>query len=623
MPSNSIPPTARPFSPSPPRENRHSASRPPSLLFGAPPVVTVATSSSINLSALPTTPSVYQSRLGRSPSHDHNISDPGFFSYIDQPHRRHDSEPNLRLGNRKGTGTAHGDDSESSTSSSSPPLGATSLLSALASPTPPLSLAKEQSSVVAGKVDTSGSHSRVSSEPFHPHVVTAVQPGSPTSVHSILSSTSSGTSGFPSSRSLPRLHQPTIVKRPSGRGLAYLPPAHQISPSNSSFAFHHSHSTHSSPAAVAFVTNSQSTPTRHALSPISRLGDGNADVAVDEETLPEEGDPVESPESPHFRKAVSAPRSVSSASSSGSACQAQPNLSEVLADTHPAFERSGPDPLYRRQTIILPATTENKSMLKSPEQAEPDLLPDSIWTDGDTTFTKVVEDNSLDATLNEVADGHRVEEVSTTTENDRNSHHPTARQEDVQPDAQPLVTSSEVDSAPPAEAFSHTLTPVLSEGSSNTDGKPAVEINASHLDETSIDRPSTANQPIPETAWTAPFAANTDGRDVIPYQPRRKTDSITFHPQAHIAVPSALTFYAGLGHPSQALPQLSRYRLEVSLAWNDPTFLRWLPGRSYIPDWNLKLVGGRPEEPIVFDVRETTRAVISRIPIVWRFASWL
>ncbi|RSH84479.1 uncharacterized protein EHS24_006000 [Apiotrichum porosum] len=54
--------TARPFSPSPPRDNVHSSSRPPSLLFGAAPTGGLVVSPGLNLAALPPTPTFGSSK---------------------------------------------------------------------------------------------------------------------------------------------------------------------------------------------------------------------------------------------------------------------------------------------------------------------------------------------------------------------------------------------------------------------------------------------------------------------------------------------------------------------------------------------------------------------------------
>ncbi|WVQ94583.1 hypothetical protein IAU59_001663 [Kwoniella sp. CBS 9459] len=227
----------RPFSPSPARENWHSTSRPPSLLFGAPPVGTIATSFSFDFSGLPS-PSVTSgselpsglTRHSKTPSNDQSFSD---VPYEPSPRRRHESEPAF------GTPDAHGDgivagqfvrrehqhsslrqrsDSISTTSSSSsPPLGATSLLSAIAGPVTP----QNRSEKKKYRYKDGG-------------------PGSPASFDSQneISHDSSTGLGLPASRSFPRLHQPTVVRRTSGRGLAFIPPPAQthISPTNSSFA---------------------------------------------------------------------------------------------------------------------------------------------------------------------------------------------------------------------------------------------------------------------------------------------------------------------------------------------------------------------------------------------------
>ncbi|OCF32338.1 hypothetical protein I316_06006 [Kwoniella heveanensis BCC8398] len=236
----------RPFSPSPARENRHSTSRPPSLLFGAPPVGTVATSSSMSFSGLPSS-SLYSgisappsglTRHSRAPSNDQNLTD---IAYEPLPRRRHESEPAFGNNNPSGNtiaegqfiggGHRHRSDSVSTTSSASPPLGATSLLSAIAGPNTPQKQSDRDK-----------------------HQYQDTEPGSPGSFRSLseFSQNSSAGLGLPASRSFPRLHQPTVIRRPSGRGLAFVPSPAQthVSPtiSNSPLVAHHD-SSRSVPAA--------------------------------------------------------------------------------------------------------------------------------------------------------------------------------------------------------------------------------------------------------------------------------------------------------------------------------------------------------------------------------------
>jgi hypothetical protein len=59
-------------------------------------------------------------------------------------------------------------------------------------------------------------------------------------------------------------------------------------------------------------------------------------------------------------------------------------------------------------------------------------------------------------------------------------------------------------------------------------------------------------------------------------------------------------------------------RVEVRLAWKDPKNWVWVPGRSLIPDWDLKYVHGE-----VGLVRLVAQGVVKRLPVVWRLAAWL
>ncbi|WVF67039.1 hypothetical protein IAT40_001782 [Kwoniella sp. CBS 6097] len=251
----------RPFSPSPARENQHSRSRPPSLLFGAPPVGTVATSSSFfSLSGLPSSSSSTidatlpsgsgSTRHSRAPSNDRYLS--GVSGFESLPRQRHEREPAfgtpfvqdgnpVAVGQFTGSGQRHRQtslrprsDSVSTTSSASPPLGATSLLSALAEPEP---ITPQKQS----------DKSRPRYQDAEPELMSL--PGSVRS-HSELNQNSNAGLGLPVSRSFPRLHQPTVIRRTSGRGLAFVPSAPQV---HAAPTISHSALTqHESPSSVSF-----------------------------------------------------------------------------------------------------------------------------------------------------------------------------------------------------------------------------------------------------------------------------------------------------------------------------------------------------------------------------------
>ncbi|KAL7418715.1 hypothetical protein Q5752_006398 [Cryptotrichosporon argae] len=250
----SIPPPERPFSPSPPRENRHSASRPPSLLFGAPPP-TVAPSSTFSLSGLPPSPSSPGPRAGLGVSYAAPASATGT---LDSPRG---IDIAWRAVKRSPSGDVHGEfyrgipvtrrsSADSTTSSSSPPLGATSLLAALASPdkapngggtvpsphrsavaphTPPLSARRVSGFEPESAPFAPASPSSATASVSRPRSAGAssVDDLSPRHARSTSATTLS------SHKSLPRLHQPTVVRSASGRGIKWIPPpAH--SPSASS-----------------------------------------------------------------------------------------------------------------------------------------------------------------------------------------------------------------------------------------------------------------------------------------------------------------------------------------------------------------------------------------------------
>jgi hypothetical protein len=136
--------------------------------------------------------------------------------------------------------------SVSTTSSASPPLGAASILTALAQPAPPKSTTPPTptTSEPAGHAGPT--------PPRRTALKRSQSPGSPRSLvsdgASILSEYGAR-SAHNSSRSFPRIHQPTVVRRKSGKGVAFLPPPAQVSPTTSGFAIHQpSHHRASMPA---------------------------------------------------------------------------------------------------------------------------------------------------------------------------------------------------------------------------------------------------------------------------------------------------------------------------------------------------------------------------------------
>ncbi|RXK35685.1 hypothetical protein M231_07058 [Tremella mesenterica] len=254
IPSPPRPPSARPFSPSPPRENRHTSSRPPSLLLGAPslPIGTVASSTSMSLSGLPPTPS--PKKITEDPTiRPRSGPRTGFFDELETDRarrKRRDSEA------KKGQGLGEGEfvnrqqlptsirsrrstsraDSESSTSSASPPLGAASILAALAgnnsrplSPrTPSIRPAQSFNSINSGI----GRSPSITGDTVASPAPSIRSEGNPVN-------SPRGRRGITNVRSFPRLHQPTVVRTHSGRGVSFLPPPVQVSPSTSGVTFHH------------------------------------------------------------------------------------------------------------------------------------------------------------------------------------------------------------------------------------------------------------------------------------------------------------------------------------------------------------------------------------------------
>lgn len=136
-----------------------------------------------------------------------------------------------REGGYKATASLTCSASVSTTSSASPPLGAASILNALAQParqsaTPPTPTTLD----LAGHAGPT--------PPRHTAVKRSQSPGSPRSLVSDGASILSENGAQNSSKSFPRIHQPTVVRRKSGKGVAFLPPPAQVSPTTSGFTIH-------------------------------------------------------------------------------------------------------------------------------------------------------------------------------------------------------------------------------------------------------------------------------------------------------------------------------------------------------------------------------------------------
>ncbi|WVW79846.1 hypothetical protein I302_101816 [Kwoniella bestiolae CBS 10118] len=596
----------RPFSPSPPRENRHSASRPPSLLFGAPPVGTVASSSSFSIEGLPTTPKSHH-MLNRSTSHEH-IDDLGFFDHSSSPVRRkrHESEPAAQGQTTRGRpisvhSSAQRSDSESSTTSSaSPPLGATSILSTIATSTPPKGSKPPTKSPVVYQ-----GHVRTSSDVTNLRTPTLDALGSPKSFQSGFSSSSSGYDNLSFSKSVPRLHQPTVVRRTSGRGLAFLPPPAQAL----------SHSTtvhHQTPSPLAnIVHEGERTPSMVSLKHIQR----HANVL-------DLGQPLG-----HAAQGNNDDQLISMKGSDDRPANRPTSYSEIPLPPTPPGEEQVLHEVAEGTIggVLFPPHTEapiSRLEIEEDELIHPLLTSDvSDLSETGSTDTVSSEDHDADqsgvtTSSNDPID-HDVFRITTPDIAERAAHGSVSSAENAAGSVKDAIASSDMES----EAGESVVENMESERSTGitedhhhpretqrsieTQQPPLVDLNETSPTPTTIP-PEIEHLPLP----------------TLPYKPR--AGSRTYRPSETSSTPDTdntrqISLYATLNHPSDPLPQLTAYRLELALSWGDAQIFRWIPGRRYIPDWNLKVVGAN----VVFDVRAVVKSVVSRIPIFWRFASWL
>ena len=124
-----------------------------------------------------------------------------------------------------------------------------------------------------------------------------------------------------------------------------------------------------------------------------------------------------------------------------------------------------------------------------------------------------------------------------------------------------------------------------------------------------------------------------------PYQPRIKNGSAVLSPALF---PSAalsqalsndfsLTFHATLSRqPHDGPLPFSQPHMELRLAWPEPKWFKWVPGRKWVPDVSLKYVEGgeremvvrRPEAEKRGMIRGLVKSVVQSLPVVWRLARW-
>nr|XP_019012355.1 uncharacterized protein I206_03202 [Kwoniella pini CBS 10737]OCF51136.1 hypothetical protein I206_03202 [Kwoniella pini CBS 10737] len=584
-----VPHPDRPFSPSPPRENRHSASRPPSLLFGAPPVGTVASSSTFSLAGLPSTP----------------------------PAR-----------------TEMNDSESSTTSSASPPLGATSILSELANPTPP-----RGHITPAHSPQVYHGRTRTASEVTSLRTPTLDVPASPKSYQSGFSSSSSTYDQLASSHSLPRLHQPTVVRRTSGRGLAFLPPpAHTVT--HSTIVSHHPRSPSSGNTTISH--------TNHKTASVSRLQDIQHHAS-----LLELGQPLL--ESTKSRKDE---RLIAMRGSEEQSMVQPTTLSDIPAPYPPdmTHEVGGNTD-----------TPESESLLNSPEAEYPNAaaaetsdedpddhlaanLPTAAIIEEHVPATTPVPDHEAveDAQSDEAcaleplsnSAEARVSDVAATEEvNHVVEEYPAEDTAGIPPTVclnqeMPIKAHDpehEVSENSDAHCSIRSVSPDLHEVATpdvaaqylNDDLAPPIAKKVMTLPPTHTMTQTTTPLMSAKLQSNDETASKFGQTPKVPYKPRKGSHTFGVKHSPASDDTRQISFYATLNNPANPLPQFTSYRLELALLWGEAHVLRWIPGRKYIPDWNLKVVGGHSKDPVIIDVRVVIKTVVAKLPIFWRFASWL
>ncbi|ORY27672.1 hypothetical protein BCR39DRAFT_537850 [Naematelia encephala] len=576
--AHSVPDSSRPFSPSPPRENRHTASRPPSLCLGASsPFPLVASSSSFSFAGLPDTPSPPGATIDGLPRRRNEID--SLFTYGDSAGAQslglshfHEVLDDADESSPSRNGGLYRRDSDSSTSSTSPALGAASLLQTLIESQP----ARGQTSVAAA--DSVGANVKPPSPDASPfgsirsmrslgddvvqtNTLRSI-PGSPGSHQSQDSSLST------SARSLPRIHQPTVVRSSSGRGLAFLPPPAQVSPTSSSFTIH------------------QIRPKRSSM---PRTSQGQSSQEEREETW----------------------RSRSRSMREGKKTRGDFDRSAV---SDPGFAKL---PLQLMPSASIPTVIEQQASVAS-NKGSVDVTPPSPTTgpgSGPSTAAMLDVVSRPEASAKDLSDDGS--DVSREAKVDIPPERAYSSESNLKDDSRPLLgralsLRSSSYRAPDA---------ILRREQTDLSDEEVIlnEISDAESGAMILSDSNSQEQTAPKCSVYVP-----------PYKPRSHAATESASGPLSIAEnsPLVVTIMASIGSSRSAIP-FSSTRLEVDLTWtHSPTF-QWIPGRRYIPAFHIKYMSGgpaavahKPTELVLF-CRDLARELVGRVPVLGRLKNWI
>lgn len=126
------------------------------------------------------------------------------------------------------------------------------------------------------------------------------------------------------------------------------------------------------------------------------------------------------------------------------------------------------------------------------------------------------------------------------------------------------------------------------------------------------------------------FAESEEGQSAMtsnyvpPYKPRASAK--TFPPPSSVEpTPTeklSLTLQASLTRP-HSTPFESTRRVELHVAWVEPKTWAWVPGRRYIPDWNVRLVTKPKVGAHVQQQKGLVKSVLGSLPGVGAIANWI
>ncbi|KAL1410125.1 hypothetical protein Q8F55_004128 [Vanrija albida] len=459
------------------------------------------------------------------------------------------------------------------------------------------------------------------------------------------------------SRSMPRIHQPTVLRAPSGRGLSWVPQGEGTRSRHASMV-----STHAVAAGRNHTTSSSSASSLAGVLARSAVASGAG--------IPDRLEAAERAPAPRERASAASLTSVDSAGSEFEDTFGRQKAARAAAKLGVGASRARRPPLdvppvppvpreFVAQLQQRPVRTDGAS--RSAWEPSPAVATASTTTldsydisiDYDQRYADSTDDD-MDTTVDDTPQLNEVGENHSTPDTPADTPHPVYRS----PPPPSRSAPSSKFHTPESRSSARFYTP-----------DPADKWRVDEDAEQSLNEvkdPSAAAASSSSSAAKTPTADKDKdngkagkGAYIPPYEPRKSRKAqanglgpaLALSPEAAAprddAAALSLTLIASLGGASSDPLALSRRRVELSLAWlasPPPSWWDYVPFARYAPRWTVRVASGTsgrerssgkrravaagssaPPTPRRRD-REAdgiVQAVVGNLPIVGRFATWL